>query len=69
MIKLSDEQSRKMDQLHRSNFREFIVSILHQRASEHIKALKTATPELVRLVQGRAQELDDLIAVFSPKNN
>lgn len=67
MIKLSVEHQRLMDQLHRSNFREFIVDILQTRASEHIKALKTAPPELIRLVQGRAQELDDLLAVFSHK--
>lgn len=65
MVRLSLEHQRVMDQFHRSNFRDFIVEILKARANENVKTLKTASPELVRLVQGRAQELDDLLALFS----
>jgi hypothetical protein len=65
--KISEDQSRKLEQFARSNFAELLVEILSERQKRINEMFRTVVPEVFLQVQGRALELDDLLTALKIK--
>jgi hypothetical protein len=65
--KISEDQSRKLEQFARSNFAELLVEVLSERQKRINEMFRTVVPEVFLQVQGRALELCELLDALKIK--
>lgn len=66
-MQLHPDDVKVIRALDNARLRERLVEMLQRRLSTYDKSLRVTKPDVIQLIQGRAQELSELIEILTSK--